>query len=106
MITAINDTLCPNTTLGELTGNTASLTGTDENGNTVTITSGMKVLDTKNCSTGSDKQIPPQELFTRLGTERYTKFLCRRQMPMAIPLPTIIMYTMKRVRQILPNSIH
>ena len=73
MITAINDTLCPNTTLGELTGNTASLTGTDENGNTVTITSGMKVLDTKNCSTGSDKQIPPQELFTRLGTERYTK---------------------------------
>ena len=33
----------------------------------------MKVLDTKNCSTGSDKQIPPQELFTRLGTERYTK---------------------------------
>mgnify|MGYP000205257471 CR=1 FL=1 len=23
MITAINDTLCPNTTLGELTGNTA-----------------------------------------------------------------------------------
>ncbi len=73
MITAINDTLCPNTTLGELTGNTASLTGTDQNGNTVTITSGMKVLDTKNCSTGSDKQIPPQELFTRLGTERYTK---------------------------------
>ena len=37
------------------------------------FTSGMKVLDTKNCSTGSDKQIPPQELFTRLGTERYTK---------------------------------
>ena len=73
MITAINDTLCPNTTLGALTGNTASLTGTDQNGNTVTITSGMKVLDTKNCSTGSDKQIPPQELFTRLGTERYTK---------------------------------
>ena len=73
MITAINDTLCPNTTLGELTGNTASLTGTDENGNTVTITSGMKVLDTKNCSTGSENQIPPQELFTRLGTERYTK---------------------------------
>ena len=35
MITAINDTLCPNTTLGELTGNTASLTGTDENGNTL-----------------------------------------------------------------------
>ena len=53
MITAINDTLCPNTTLGALTGNTASLTGTDQN--------------------GSDKQIPPQELFTRLGTERYTK---------------------------------
>lgn len=73
MITAINDTLCPNTTLQELTGNAASLTGTDENGNTVTITAGTKVLDTKNCSTGSDKQLPPQELFTRLGTERYTK---------------------------------
>ena len=73
MITAINDALCPNTTLGELTGNTTSLTGTDENGNTVTITSGMKVLDTKNCSTGSDKQIPPQELFTRRGVDRYTK---------------------------------
>ena len=73
MITAINDALCPNTTLRELTGNTTSLTGTDENGNTVTITSGMKVLDTKNCSTGSDKQIPPQELFTRRGVDRYTK---------------------------------
>ena len=73
LITAINDAFCPNTTLGELTGNTTSLTGTDENGNTVTITSGMKVLDTKNCSTGSDKQIPPQELFTRRGVDRYTK---------------------------------
>lgn len=73
LITAINDALCPNTTLGELTGNTTSLTGTDENGNTVTITSDMKVLDTKNCSTGSDKQIPPQELFTRRGVDRYTK---------------------------------
>ena len=40
MITAINDTLCPNTTLGELTGNTASLTGCDRNGITILICSG------------------------------------------------------------------
>lgn len=73
VITAINDMLCPNTTFGELSGAAGQVQGVDENGNPVTLTADMKVLDTKNCSTGSDKQMPPQELFTRIGTERYKK---------------------------------
>lgn len=73
IITSINDVLCPNVKLSELTGNNTPLVGTDENGNTVTIAADAKVLDTANCSTGSDKQLPPQELFSRRGTERYTK---------------------------------
>lgn len=78
MITAINDLLCPNTTLKEMTGND-SITGVDANGNTVTISGDTKILDTENCSTGSDKKFPPQELFTRIGTERYTEVKAERK---------------------------
>lgn len=68
LVTAINDALCPNT---EYAG--AATTGTDAKGNTVELTPGMKILDVKNCPLGSDKTLPPHELFTRLGTERYTE---------------------------------
>lgn len=68
LATAINDALCPNT---EYTG--AATTGTDAKGNTVDIMPGMKILDVKNCPIGSDKKLPPQELFVRLGSERYTE---------------------------------
>ena len=33
----------------------------------------IKVLDEENASVGADGQLPPRELFERMGTERYTK---------------------------------
>ena len=68
LVTAINDIFCPNI---EYTG--ADLTGTTADGSTFTITQGMKVLDADNCAVGSDGKLPPQELFSRVGTDRYTK---------------------------------
>lgn len=78
IVTAINDLLCPNveadSLISDLTGGTAnSINVTLEDGSTVTLKSGMKILDADNCSTGADGQLPPQELFVRIGTERYTK---------------------------------
>ena len=34
---------------------------------------GKKVLDAANCAVGEDGQLPPRELFTRVGMDRYTK---------------------------------
>lgn len=65
---AINEILCPNTR--------ASFDVKTDNGDgTYTITSykNVKVLDEESCRLGSDMQIPPAELFTRVGTERYQK---------------------------------
>lgn len=75
IVTAINDLLCPNTEASNLTGLTGgnTLTATDKDGNTYTITENTLLLDTDNCSTGVDKAFPPVELFTRIGTERYTE---------------------------------
>lgn len=73
IVTAINDTLCPNTTYGEATGTTGVIKGKDALGNEWTITADTKILDEKNASVGSDGELPPQELFTRIGSERYTK---------------------------------
>ena len=66
MVTALNDIICPNVELQ------TPVTGRDAEGNPITLGVGTKVLDTKNCSVGSDGKIPPQELFTRTGCERYT----------------------------------
>lgn len=66
VMTTINDLFCPNTQ------GPAGVTYTDANGNTVDLST-VKVLDADNCSTGSDKKLPPQELFVRAGTERYTE---------------------------------
>lgn len=68
IITTVNDILCPNT---EYTG--PDITGTGADGSTVTITNGQKILDVDNCPVGKDGELPPQELFTRVGTERYTE---------------------------------
>lgn len=65
IVTAINDTICPNVET------TSAITGTDEDGNTVTIPAGTLVLDTDHCAVGSDGTVPPQELFVRIGCERY-----------------------------------
>jgi flagellar hook-associated protein 1 FlgK len=66
--TAINDVLSPNTT--------ASFTVTTENQDgsyTVTQYKNVKVLDEESCRLGSDLSVPPHELFTRVGTDRYTE---------------------------------
>lgn len=68
LVTTINDLYCPNTTY---TG--ANVTGTTADGSAFTITNGMKILDTDSCAVGSDRKLPPQELFSRIGTERYTE---------------------------------
>ncbi len=52
---AMNDIFCPNTTY------------TADDGTTYTV------LDTENCSVGADGKLPPQELFTREGYDRYTE---------------------------------
>lgn len=78
IVTALNDVLCPNTEaaglIGELTNGAATtLDVTLEDGSTVTLGAGTKILDADNCSVGSDGKLPPQEMFVRIGTERYTK---------------------------------
>ncbi len=73
IITSINDLLCPNTTAGEA-GLTTPVTGTyTENGvtKTMTITADTVILDAQNCCVGSDEKLPPQELYTRIGIQRY-----------------------------------
>lgn len=77
IVTAINDTLCPNIEasglISDLTGGATTLDVTLEDGSTVTIGADTKILDADNCSVGSDGKLPPQEMFVRIGTERYTK---------------------------------
>ena len=74
IVTAINDTICPNTTAGNAlgTGNLPIAAKTAD-GQTITITEDTKILDAENCAVGSDGKLPPQELFTRIGCERYTE---------------------------------
>lgn len=74
IVTALNDALCPNVTAQEALGVTAGtpLTVTLADGTTMDISSTTKVLDAENCSTGASGELPPKELFTRIGTERYT----------------------------------
>lgn len=62
IVTAMNDIFCPNTTLGR------DVTLTDG----TVLKAGTKVLNTQETSVGADGKLPPQELFERMGTERYT----------------------------------
>lgn len=78
IVTALNDTLCPNVKAADLindmtSGTATTLDVTLEDGTTYTLREGTKILDADNCSTGADGKLPPQELFVRIGTERYTK---------------------------------
>lgn len=75
IITQINDVLCPNKTAGEIYGASlaAPITGTTADGKTIQINENTKILDEASCSVGSDGKIPPQELFTRIGCDRYTQ---------------------------------
>jgi flagellar hook-associated protein 1 FlgK len=77
VVTKINDILCPNTSASEsqelkdLIAGGATITYTDSDGNPVTINNDTLILDTANCDFGSDGKLPPQELFSRIGTDRY-----------------------------------
>ena len=72
LVTDINDIYSPVTAASNVYENVASITYTDETGNTVTLGPDAKVLDIPNCSVGSDGKLPPRELFVRNGCERYT----------------------------------
>jgi len=67
IVTTLNDIVCPNKS------SETAFSGVDENGNKVTYGAGTLILDEKNCCTGADGKIPPEELFVRAGTKRYTK---------------------------------
>lgn len=67
VVTQINDLYCPNIE------SATAITGMDSSGNTVTYAAGTKILDAENCCVGADGELPPQELFTRIGCDRYTK---------------------------------
>jgi len=62
---SVNDLYCPNTQ------GPSGVTYTDVDGNVIDL-GNVQVLDAENCAVGSDGKLPPQELFVRLGTERYT----------------------------------
>lgn len=77
MVTSINDLLCPNTEAANVFDFTGAANGklvlTDVNGKQYTITEDTLFLDAENTSVGIDGELPPTELFKRIGTERYTE---------------------------------
>lgn len=80
LVVAINDLLSPienfeNTAYYNATAGTPTLplTTYDENGEEVIIDGSTKVLDIGNVIYGADGELPPHELFTRNGSERYTR---------------------------------
>ena len=68
IVTKMNDIFCPNTDI------TLQADALDADGN-VLFASGtsLKVLDADNCAVGADGELPPRELFERMGMERYTE---------------------------------
>lgn len=65
--TEINDLFCPNI------ASKTEITGLNAEGEMKTYPAGTLILDAENCCVGADGKLPPQELFTRNGCERYTK---------------------------------
>lgn len=63
IVRSMNDIYCPNTET------TSAFTSTDGR----TYPAGTKILDEENCARGVDGELPPRELFTRIGIDRYTK---------------------------------
>lgn len=63
IVRSMNDIYCPNTET------TSAFISTDG----VTYPAGTKILDEENCARGVDGELPPRELFTRIGIDRYTK---------------------------------
>lgn len=78
MVTAINDIYSPLTTVENAyaSATNMSYTYTDKNGNLVTVSGddipkNLRILDKEKCSVGSDGELPPRELFVRVGCDRY-----------------------------------
>jgi flagellar hook-associated protein 1 FlgK len=81
MVTSLNDLFCPNVDAGDVVsfdgaavdadGN-SYITVTDDAGKEYHIYQTTKLLDADNCDVGADGKLPPQELFTRVGCDRYT----------------------------------
>lgn len=78
MVTAINDIYSPLTTVENAyaTATNMSYTYTDKNGDLVTVSGdkipkNLRILDKEKCSVGSDGELPPRELFVRVGCDRY-----------------------------------
>ena len=78
MVTAINDIYSPLTTVESAyaTATNMSYTYTDKNGDLVTVSGddipkNLRILDKEKCSIGSDGELPPRELFVRVGCDRY-----------------------------------
>ena len=71
IMTGVNDLLAPNTTYGAVTGSTGTVTGKDSMGNVVLIGPDTKILDVDKCCYGESKKLPPEELYTRTGCNRY-----------------------------------
>ena len=63
IVRSMNDIYCPNTET------TSAFTSKDG----VTYPAGTKIIDEENCARGVDGELPPRELFTRIGIDRYTK---------------------------------
>lgn len=71
---AYNDPTLAYSTEDDGNGNTIQYLETkDENGEIVKIYANTKVLDVGNAILGSDGELPPHELFSRNGCERYTR---------------------------------
>ncbi|MBQ7677086.1 MAG: flagellar hook-associated protein FlgK [Lachnospiraceae bacterium] len=78
MILAINDLLSPTVEFGDSqiakSLGQESISVKDAFGNDLTITKDMKIFNEQIACVGNDGQMPPRELFTRVGCERYTSY--------------------------------
>lgn len=69
IITTMNDIFAPNVDYTVGAGEALY----DADGNVLYgAGSNIKVLDAENCAVGADGELPPRELFSRMGCERYT----------------------------------
>lgn len=68
--TKVNDTFCPNTRASFVVTQTMT-----DGSQIVTAYNNVKILDVENANTGSDGKLPPNEIFNRVGTERYTEIV-------------------------------
>lgn len=76
IVTTLNNVFSPNIDASEAIpalsapGTTIQVTLAD--GTTRDIDGNTQILDAEHCATGASRKLPPEELFTRIGSERYT----------------------------------